>query len=177
MLYTKNGDSGDTSVFGSCDRLSKTSPVVEALGALDEINSLLGVCKMRAIGNGDGEMSKLVGDVQQSLFVVQAEVAGAPKELPEHRVVELEDKIGEIEKQLPPITSFFVAGGTELSAMFDYARAVARRAERRVISYRDSGGKLSPSALQYMNRLSSLLYALSRVKNAKSGVAEEKPTY
>jgi cob(I)alamin adenosyltransferase len=177
MLYTKKGDSGDTSVFGSCERLSKTSPVVEALGVLDEINSLLGVCKMRAASNGDEDMSKLVGEVQQSLFVVQAEVAGAPKELPEHRVSETENKIAEIEKQLPPITTFFVAGGTELSAMFDYARAVSRRAERRVISYRDSGGKMSPASLQYMNRLSSLLYALSRITNARSGVAEEKPTY
>jgi cob(I)alamin adenosyltransferase len=177
MLYTGKGDSGETSIFGSCERLSKASPVIEALGALDEINSLLGVCKMRAASNGDGEMSKLVGDAQQSLFVVQAEVAGAPKELSEHKVAEMEEKIGAIERQLPPITTFFVAGGTELSAMFDYARAVSRRAERRLIAYKDFGGSISPASLRYANRLSSLLYALSRVANVKSEVAEEKPTY
>jgi cob(I)alamin adenosyltransferase len=180
MLYTRRGDSGDTSVFGSPKGVRKTSPEIEALGALDEINSLLGVCKCMCevrLRTSKSDFRMLIGDIQQDLFVIQAEAAGAPKKFPDSRMEEVEKEIDTIEKELPPIASFAVAGGTELAAMFDYARAVARRAERRVIAYKDSGGEVSDASLRYLNRLSSLLYALARLANAKAGVIEESPKY
>jgi cob(I)alamin adenosyltransferase len=182
MLYTGKGDNGTTKLFGCGERMSKSSAIAEALGSVDEINALIGVLKMKG---GDVEAvseltyHQLLSDVQQDLFVVQAQLAGAYKEMDAKRVAKVETWINMIEQELPPITSFFVSGGTELGALADYARTVARRAERRVVAVMDeektSEGK--PSVLAYMNRLSSLLYALARLANHRAGVSEEKPHY
>lgn len=181
MLYTGKGDDGTTKLFGCDQRISKSSAISEALGVTDETNSLLGVLKMRS-----GEMKaidgltyhELLGDVQQDLFVVQAQLAGAEKHVDKARVEKIEKWIGLIEGELPPITSFFVSGGTELGALADHARTVARRAERCVVAAMDEGmGNEKPPMLAYMNRLSSLLYALARLANHRAGVAEEKPHY
>lgn len=86
--------------------------------------------------------------------------------------------VNSIEKHLPPITSFLVSGGTELSSLLDFARTVARRAERRVVEVKEEGVvKVSEELLAYMNRLSSVLYALARLANAQAGIEEEKPEY
>jgi cob(I)alamin adenosyltransferase len=122
----------------------------------------------------------LLSDVQQDLFVVQAELAGAEKHVDEARVAKIEGWINVIEKELPPITSFFVSGGTKLGALCDVARTIARRAERRVVSALEGEGKettAKPPLLAYMNRLSSLLYALARLANHRAGIIEEKPRY
>ena len=173
MLFTGKGDDGNTNLFGYCDqRISKSSAIAEALGAVDEINSLLGVAKMAA-----GE--KIIGildQVQHDLFIVQAELAGAKKEIVREKIVALENVIQEIEQELPPIKTFFIAGGTPLAAQLDHARAVARRAERRVVKVSEER-KVSLSALSYLNRLSSLLYVLARLENHKSGIKEKSPRY
>lgn len=181
MLYTGKGDNGTTKLFGCDQRISKSSAISEALGVVDETNSLLGVLKMRA---GDTpavsglNYHDLLDDVQQDLFMVQAQLAGAEKHVDKERVLKVENWIGLIEKELPPITSFFVSGGTELGALCDYTRTVARRAERRVVAAMDEGmGNEKPPMLAYMNRLSSLLYALARLANHRAGVVEEKPHY
>lgn len=181
MLYTGKGDNGTTKLFGCDQRISKSSAISEALGATDETNSLLGVLKMRA-----GDMKAVDGltyhdlldDVQQDIFVVQAQLAGAEKHVDKERVEKIEQWVGLVEKELPPITSFFVSGGTEIGALCDYARTVARRAERRVVAAMEEGmGNEKPPMLAYMNRLSSLLYALARLANHRAGVTEEKPHY
>lgn len=181
MLYTGKGDNGTTKLFGCDQRISKSSAISEALGVTDETNSLLGVLKMRA---GDtpavAELTyhDMLSDVQQDLFLVQAQLAGAEKQVDKARVEKLEEWIGLIEKELPPITSFFVSGGTELGALCDHSRTVARRAERRVVAAMDEGmGNEKPPMLAYMNRLSSLLYALARLANHRAGITEEKPHY
>ncbi|MFC1721130.1 cob(I)yrinic acid a,c-diamide adenosyltransferase [Patescibacteria group bacterium] len=185
MLYTRKGDDGSTKTFGCCDqRISKSSAVAEALGTLDEVNSFLGVCKVEvsdvdwAIPGTDKKLVVIVDDVQQNLFTVQAEVAGAEKKINEEEVGEIEKVIDAIENELPPIKTFFVSGGTELAARFDFARTLARRAERRVTAVQEEGSvKVSTGTQSYLNRLSSLLYALARFSNHKAGVAEEKPHY
>jgi cob(I)alamin adenosyltransferase len=137
MLYTGKGDDGTTGLFGTEKRISKASSLSEALGSVDELNSLLGLCKVKAgelVVTKDTPASVVLDKVQQQLFVVQAELAGAPKKVHQERLTELEEYIGIIEKELPRLHSFRVAGGTELSALFDYARSVSRRAERRVIA-------------------------------------------
>lgn len=177
MLYTGKGDGGTTKLFGCDERISKSSSTVEALGHLDELNSWLGVCKARA--KGDKELSGTLDAVQHNLFIIQAEVAGAPgKTIAEEKVLALGERVNEIERQLPTIKSFFVPGGLELAAMLDYARTLARRAERRVVRAREENGKLlGPFSLAYLNRLSSLLYALARLANHRSGIKEEPPHY
>jgi cob(I)alamin adenosyltransferase len=96
----------------------------------------------------------------------------------ESKVKEMEAVIHTIEKQLPPIKTFFISGGTELAATFDFARTLARRAERRVVAvHEENKVKLHKDTLAYMNRLSSVLYALARLTNHKSGITEEPPSY
>ena len=83
-----------------------------------------------------------------------------------------------IEKEIPPITGFSIAGGTELSALLDVARTLARRAERRLVAVAEANlRELAPETKAYMNRLSSLLFALARLANHFAGVAEENPRY
>jgi cob(I)alamin adenosyltransferase len=83
-----------------------------------------------------------------------------------------------IEKELPPIKSFFISGGTELAALFDVSRTMARRAERRVIkALEEESVKIGAPTSAFLNRLSSLLYALARLSNHKSGIKESAPTY
>lgn len=174
-LFTGKGDGGTTKVFG-CDqqRISKSSELPEALGTLDELNSFLGLSKVKA----GTEMAGVLREIQETLFVVQAETAGADKRVGEARVKEVEKMIHEIEREIPPITAFSIAGGTELSALLDVARTLARRAERRLIGVHDARlRELSPHTRAYMNRLSSLLFALARQANHRAGVKEENPKY
>ncbi|HAS84689.1 MAG TPA: cob(I)yrinic acid a,c-diamide adenosyltransferase [Candidatus Yonathbacteria bacterium] len=175
MLYTGKGDNGTTSAFGCDQRFSKSSAIAEALGTLDEVNSFLGVVKIKAEAS---EVSKILNDVQQNLFTIQAEVAGADKHIGEEKAHELEKIINAIETELPPIKTFFVSGGTELASLLDFARTLSRRAERRVVGVADEGVvKVGKETLAYLNRLSSLLYALARQTNHKSGITEEPPKY
>lgn len=181
MLFTGKGDNGTTKTFGCDQRISKSAAITEALGAVDEINSLLGLLKMNG-GSIDAifgmNYHELLSDVQHDLFLVQAELAGADKKMNAGRIQKLEDWTNAIEKELPPITSFFVSGGTTLAAFCDVARTVARRAERRVVAALEIPGSVEkPPLFQYMNRLSSLLYALARLANHRAGVSEEKPHY
>ena len=184
MLYTKKGDKGQTKLYHCDQSLSKSSQIAEALGTLDEINSLLGWCKIKA--EGRGEIGQILEETQNSLFSVQAELAGAPKRLSKTAVKRVETLIKAIGKELPPIKNFIITGGTELSAMLDVARTVARRAERQVVAVAEIGDalrrssgqvKLQPSTLSYLNRLSSLLYALARLVNHRAGIVEKKPSY
>jgi len=190
VLFTGKGDNGTTKTFG-CDqkRISKSSSVAEALGSLDEINSFLGLCKIKAREKGftisglklndhDLRMDNLVHDLQRDLFIVQAELAGAPKTIEEGKIKAMEERINFIEKIMPPIKTFFISGGSELSSLFDIARTFARRAERRVVAAREEGViKISDFTLAYLNRLSSMLYALARLSNHLSAIKEEVPDY
>ncbi len=175
MLYTGKGDSGTTSAFGCDQRFSKSSAIAEALGTLDEVNSFLRVVKVNERAGG---VAQTLVDVQQNLFTIQAEIAGADKHIDEARVRELEKIINTIESELPLIKTFFVSGGTEFAALLDFARTLSRRAERRVVGVADEGAvKVGKDTLAYLNRLSSLLYALARQTNHKSGITEESPKY
>ncbi len=177
MLYTGKGDSGTTTAFGcNQQRISKSSELPEALGSLDELNAYLGFVKMRS--GSEPRIREAVYDAQKTLFIIQAEVAGANKRVGEEQVKGIEDIVNAIEKEIPPLKGFSIAGGTELSALLDVARTLSRRAERRVIAVHElQTHELSAPALAYLNRLSSLLFALARLANHLAGVAEETPKY
>ena len=172
MLYTRKGDRGDTSLFGIGKRIAKTDARIEALGAVDELNSLLGVCKTKA----PAKIVNLLEQIQHNLFVVQAELGGADKFITEEQVKALERLIDRIENQLPPLRHFVLAGGFEFAALLDYTRAVARRAERCVVATHQIK-PLSPFTLAYLNRLSSALFALARFINLQSSYNEKNPHY
>ena len=182
MLYTRKGDDGKTKTFGCDQRMSKSSAVAEALGTLDETNSFLGLCKISSEQSGfkllGRKFSDIVHEVQENLFIVQAEVAGADKTISAKKIKEIESLIDTAEKELPPIKTFFISGGTGLAALFDVARTTARRAERRVVLVRSENlVKIGDETAAYLNRLSSLLYALARLSNHKSGIKEPSPKY
>ncbi len=183
MLYTRKGDNGTTKTFGCDQRISKSSAIAEALGTLDEINSFLGLCKVNSkkdklLAPGDIFADKIIHNVQKNLFIVQAELAGSKMSIEEEKVKEVENIIDAIEKELPPIKSFFISGGSELASTFDIARTISRRAERKVVGVSEEGKVVvGQFTLAYLNRLSSLLYAFARLANHKSGITEESPDY
>ena len=197
MLYTGKGDNGTTKTFGCDQRISKSSAIAEALGSLDEINSFLGLVKVKSkdiifkLEMGDIVLSDTIDRIQQDLFIIQAETAGADKKITAEKVKWLENIINDIEKILPPIKTFFVSGGCELASLCDIARTIARRAERRVVGVSEEnhhplpppsqgGGQSTPVApftLAYLNRLSSVLYAFARASNHLANITEQKPRY
>ena len=187
-LYTGKGDGGTTKVFGCDTRLSKASELPEALGALDELNSFLGFAKERARLDAqelsvpgaleEATLAHVLHDLQEALFLVQAETAGADKRVGKERVLALEAMINAIEMDIPPITNFSIPGGTELSALIDVSRTLARRAERRLVAATDAGIlALAPETKAYLNRLSSILFALARLANHRANIPEENPRY
>lgn len=176
MLYTRKGDSGASGLFGTKERFPKDSLIFEALGTLDELNSLLGVCRAYALREKGGAMTEEIRNVQECLFIIQAELAGADKCITQTQVDELEKAVDRYEAQITNPHAFIVPGATEFSALLDYARAVSRRAERTVIGAQ-AFRKVSASTGAYLNRLSSLLYALARYTAMKAEAKELPPTY
>ena len=191
-FYTRKGDKGDSNMFGCKQRFSKSSALTEALGSLDELNSLLGICKTKAVDFKfkikNQSIAEIIENIQNNLFIIQAKIAGADKKITEEKINEIEKIIDAIEKEMPPIKSFFIPSGTELSTFLDYARAVSRRTERRAVAYFESEkiqlaggearqGRPNDESLAYLNRLSSLLYALTRFVNFKLKIKEKPPLY
>jgi len=188
ILYTGFGDKGTTTLF-HCDqgRISKSANIIEALGSLDELNAYLGIVKVYAdiekVGMRKNSKKKILfsdilSEVQQILFIIQAEVAGSPMTVKKIDLNKIEKIIGYISGELPPITSFTVSGGSVLSAELDFSRTLARRCERRIISVLDEGHrKIGGVTIAYLNRLSSLLFAMSRYANHLFSIPEEHPKY
>ncbi|MCL4229367.1 cob(I)yrinic acid a,c-diamide adenosyltransferase [Candidatus Dependentiae bacterium] len=180
MLYTRQGDQGTTTTLRSNDRIAKSTQLIEALGSVDELNSFIGLCAATSQRSHNGNFSHLtksLQEVQHTLFVIQAELAGAPrKTLSQHHVDALENMIANLEKKLRPITSFIVAGGSELSALFDVTRTVARRAERALVrALMDDPSLVSQFTQAFMNRISSLFYVYARYVNQAEHIAEQAP--
>jgi cob(I)alamin adenosyltransferase len=178
MLYTRNGDAGTSGLLETKERVAKDAPIYDALGTLDELNSLLGVCRARASRETGGVISieKEVCRAQQRLFIIQAELAGAEKFITTLQVEEIETVIGRIEALAGNPHAFVISGATELSGLLDYARAVSRRAERAVIGVKKLH-PVSPPTAMYLNRLSSLLYALARYAAHTANAKELSPLY
>lgn len=173
MLYTRKGDSGSTGLFGTKERVSKDHPLLEALGSVDELNSLTGLCKAYAREHNERTADELER-AQEVLFIAQAQLAGSSMCVTSMHVDALEASINAIETTIVKPTSFVVPGATILSALFDFARTVTRRTERAVVRARIEA---STDLQAYLNRLSSYFYALARHTAQTSGIAEKPPTY
>ncbi len=174
-IYTRTGDSGETSLFGG-GRTSKASSRVEAYGEVDELNAALGV----ALGQiRDEGVRQRVASVQPDLFVVGAHLATPPARprrrrpalpaLAEGRVQELERWMDEAEDAMPELSAFILPGGTAGAAALHLARAVCRRAERRVTALHQEE-PVEDWILPYLNRLSDLLFDLARLENHRAGI-------
>lgn len=169
------GDSGKTRMLGSVE-VDKDSLSVEAAGAVDELNSFVGL----AISKIDDEKTAgMLKDIQADLFTIGAELAGSKKRddkatqlEPEH-VVRLEDEIFILDNKLPVLQNFILPGGADDAAVLHVARAVCRRAERRVVSLKKDR-IINDDIVKYLNRLSYLLFLLARRCNEEQGVEETK---
>lgn len=174
-IYTKTGDAGDTGLFDGT-RVSKADARVEAYGEVDELAAWLGLARARL---APGDLVDLIDAIQKDLFAMGARLAD-----PRHRISErvgkaalgephverLERAIDRLELELPPLRKFILAGGNEAGATLHLARAVCRRAERRVVEL--GSGAVDPVVLVYLNRLSDLLFVMARAANARDGVTE-----
>ncbi|WP_432508038.1 cob(I)yrinic acid a,c-diamide adenosyltransferase [Halorubrum ezzemoulense] len=175
-IYTGRGDEGETDLR-DMSRVSKSSHRIEAYGSVDEANALLGT--VRPTGHED--IDELLETIQNHLHVVQADLANPdpdpddPQVEPDHADL-LEEHIDAFDEELEPLRSFILPGGGEAGAALHHARAVVRRAERRVVDLARSE-PINESVVTYLNRLSDLLFTLGRVANARDGEPEESPTY
>lgn len=179
MFYTGKGDDGSSGLFGTSERLSKTNAIYEALGTVDELNSLLGICRARSTdvaAYAGTSIAALVLRVQEQLFTAQAELAGADKRLQAADVAELEDVIASISEQISNPHAFVIPGEDELAALFDVARSVTRRAERSVLRAAQEH-TIRTETTTYLNRLSSLWYVIARLIAQQNGSQEPHPSY
>lgn len=172
MIYTKKGDRGKTSMFSldakKQERVSKASLRVHAIGAIDEVNSYLGVansfCKHK-------KLREFVSDIQKNLFTIGSILSKAPLSLPSDALSKLEKEIDRLEENLPPLRNFLMPEGSKSAVHFMYARALARRAERRVVAL-SKREEVDSYVLSYLNRLSDYLFMVFRSENERVGKAE-----
>lgn len=175
-VYTRRGDRGETDLFGG-ERVGKHHPRVDAYGEVDELNAVLGTA---AAASPNEDVRALLQRIQSALFDLGAYLAtpdaahrakaGLAGVGPDE-VDGLERAIDGFEEELEPLRSFILPGGTPAAAAFHVARTVCRRAERRVVDL-DRSDPLEPAPLQYLNRLSDLLFVLARLENRRAGVSD-----
>ncbi len=171
-LYTRTGDAGQTGLFRG-GRLSKDHDRVVAYGDVDELNAVLGLAVCAC---DDPAMADQLRTVQSDLFTIGAELASAsdaalPRAIEREAVDRLEQWIDRASAETDPLASFIVPGGCELAARLHLARTVCRRAERSVVRV-SRAVATDMHILMYLNRLSDWLFALARVANRRSGVAD-----
>jgi cob(I)alamin adenosyltransferase len=176
-VYTKTGDQGETSLVNG-ERVSKASLRVETYGAVDELNSFLGLARTKITGT---EIQKLLEQIQNDLFVLGADLA-TPSDTPGSAAITLrritavevemlEKEIDHYNAALPELKEFILPAGSETGSLLHVARAVARRAERVAVRLSETE-KLNDQAVIYLNRLSDLLFVLARAANRQGGSPE-----
>ncbi|MEZ5120822.1 MAG: cob(I)yrinic acid a,c-diamide adenosyltransferase [Solirubrobacterales bacterium] len=172
-IYTKLGDSGETHL-GDMSRVPKTHARIEAYGAVDELNAHIGV----AIAAGDvaDDHGQWLRHIQNDLFDVGADLSVPEQEGDRERlrvrpeqITWLEERCDEVNATLKPLKSFVLPGGSRAAAHLHVCRTVCRRAERRALAVDDA----NPEVVRYLNRLSDLLFILSRAANS----AGEEPLW
>lgn len=167
-ITTRTGDDGSTGL-GDGSRVPKSHLRIEALGDIDELNSLIGVLLTETMPAG--LQAQLTG-IQHDLFDLGAETCiPGHRVMREERVMELERLVDATNSQLRPLKEFILPGGTRPAALCHHARTVCRRAERHLVGLRASE-PVSSEAVQYLNRLSDLLFVLAREFNRLAGVPD-----
>jgi len=169
-IYTKKGDKGDTSTLDkSKGRIDKDSLIVEALGSLDELNSFLGIARSFC---DNKERDVFIKDIQDDLFRICSIIAGSKLKINKSKISKFEKEIDKIDKKLEIIKSFRFSQGSRFATHLMYSRSLARRAERRAVAL-SKLENIHPNILQYLNRLSDMLFMLFREANADANIPEE----
>ena len=166
-IYTKTGDKGETGLFGGA-RVPKDSLRIEAYGAVDELNSIIGI--VRAL-RPKKKIDAMLETIQQDLFILGADLASpnhskksSIPRITRSTVHSLEKFIDELETTLTPLKAFILPGGTIVASNLHLARTVCRRAERFVVRLSRSEN-VGDDVIVYLNRLSDLLFVLARYAN------------
>jgi cob(I)alamin adenosyltransferase len=172
MVYTGRGDRGRTDL-SSGERVSKSSERIRAYGTVDELNSLVGVCRSYT-----EEKEEELEEIQNELHILQAELANREPDtkVTQENVERLEDRCDYYQDECPPLNSFVLAGGCKSAAQLHNARSVARRAERKIVRL-DQDEELREEVLAYINRLSDLFFLMARHENFLEDVEEKNPKY
>jgi cob(I)alamin adenosyltransferase len=166
-IYTRTGDGGTTGLADR-SRLAKDAPRIEAIGAVDELNSVIGLLLAEELPGA--ERACLAG-VQHDLFDLGGELS-----VPGHAIIgkahieRLETELDRCNAALAPLADFILPGGSRAAALAHVARTVCRRAERRVVGL--GAGEADPTLVVYLNRLSDLLFVMARAVNRRAGVPE-----
>ena len=165
-VYTRTGDTGETGLIGG-GRIAKDDLRMEAVGAVDELNACLGVCRTHLPSGG---LDSMLEGIQRHLFDAGAEL-GSPRDgryyrpaFREEDVERLERSIDEQTEALEPLRNFILPGGSPLAAHLHYARTVCRRAERAILRLHHRDG-VEALTLVYFNRLSDWLFVAARTAN------------
>jgi len=173
-IYTRTGDTGETSLFDGT-RARKDDPRVDAYGEVDELNAWLGLVRASSPG---APVDAEVAAIQRDLFALGAQLADPADKLAarvtkaivsDAEVARLEQTIDRLDAALPPLRRFVLAGGTPAGAALHVARTVCRRAERRIVAL---DPPVDPVLVRYINRLSDLLFVLARAVNHRAGAPE-----
>lgn len=174
-IYTRTGDAGLTSL-GNGARVPKTDSRIAAYGSVDETNAFIGLARQQ-LGGGEPAVDEMLARIQNDLFdlgadlcVPQAEATSpdAALRIVEAQVLRLEAEIDQMNRELKPLTSFVLPGGSPAGAALHVARTVCRRAEREMAALADAEPGIAGSpAFKYVNRLSDLLFVASRYVNGR----------
>ena len=167
-IYTGFGDKGDTALFGG-EKVRKDNQRVETYGALDELNSILGVLRVQ---NTSAKIDGVLETVQNEIFVLGSEIAtpeaARSKQFSEHidktHIDAVQTNIDQLSSHLPELKNFILPAGCAASATAHWARTVCRRAERQLVRLM-TGTDVRNELLVYLNRLSDLLFVVARYEN------------
>ena len=165
-IYTRTGDDGTTGL-GDGTRVSKISPRVEAMGAVDELNSVIGLLMTEGLPDS---IRSTLSAIQHSLFDLGGEISLPGQELLQNeQVTQIENTLDQMNEPLSPLKDFILPGGTQPAARCHQARSVCRRAERRLLVLAEQQS-VSSTSIKYLNRLSDLLFVMARHLNQTAGV-------
>lgn len=161
-IYTKTGDSGETSLFGG-KRVSKSHAKVDVYGSVDELNCWIGLVIAESTEKKEEHIRSLLLQMQRDLFVIGGYLASWQADLSplSTRVIEMELEIDALDEQLPKLTQFILPGGCVRAAHVHIVRSIVRRVERLVVELAKHD-QIDTRVIQYMNRLSDLFFMLAR---------------
>jgi cob(I)alamin adenosyltransferase len=167
-FYTRTGDNGTTTRLGGHTRVKKTSQLMDVLGTVDEATSNIGVARAVAQHN---ELHGILSTAQRHLMALMSHLSATPEArkdypgLSDKEVMWLENVIARLEKIVPPLDHLIIPGDSRAGAAFHVARAVVRRAERKLSAFSEAEPTFGHANLVFMNRLSSLLFVASLVED------------
>lgn len=177
-IYTRTGDAGETALFGG-GRVPKDHARVSAYGDVDELNAAIGIARA---AEPHELADPLLRSIQRDLFSIGGHLATPDPErvakaldkidLPSEQITVFEEAIDAADGELPALRAFILPGGTTKAAALHHARTICRRAERSIVTLAREV-EVDPLVLQYLNRLSDLLFTLARLANHRDGITDE----